>query len=151
MRVFVAWDFTEPRARKLLEAVAEFGGGFASDGREMVWTIPGQREQEEAGPIGSRLVARNIADADVVLALVDRANANVGWEIGLALGMGKQLRLASVGKSPAFRLGALAGHLVSQVETWQALGSVVAQKDWTFPIPPRDPGAGARIAPLIRR
>lgn len=134
MRVFVAWDFTDPRAQKVLEAVREFGCGPLPDGRELRWTIPGQREQEESGPIGSALVARNIIEADVVMALVDRANANVGWEIGLALGWGKQLRLGAVSSSPAFRLGALAGQLVTRVETWQDVCKLVAQKDWTFTV-----------------
>src|SRR6187549_3371795 len=100
MRVFVAWDFSDSAIQALLSGVATFGGDWGTGDRKIEWMIPGINNPRDSGVIGSDIVERRIREADLVIGLLGGTNANVGWELGLALGLGKQVRLAALGDRP---------------------------------------------------
>lgn len=93
MNIFVIWDHQARDVRIMLQSVSyledlHYGGAL--------WKIPG------LSPDGPLLTVedtyQSIRDADHIIALVDRPNANVGWEVGLALGWRKSIRLGHVGR-----------------------------------------------------
>lgn len=86
-RVFVVWDLElRDELQTDLELLKKRPGGDYDVQVLGIDTPPGQ--------IWNDQVRAGIAAADFVLAFVDLANANVGFEIGYALGLGKPVRLA---------------------------------------------------------
>jgi hypothetical protein len=148
--VFVAWDFADDLTRTLLAAAAKFGLKLAT-GEPVEWRIPGLTVPA-SGLIGVDVVARELASADLVLALVDRPNANVGWEAGLGMGFGKPIRFGTLAaaKAPWTRQGPMAGLYVQLLEGWQDLIGLIGESpDWNQPklAPPVGPGKTVVLCP----
>lgn len=96
MKVFVIWDFTIAGASAILDRLRS--EVTSSHGRPIEWTIPGLDRQQ--GEIARDVVETRIRESDGVLAILDAANINVAWELGLALGLGKRVWMASIGPIP---------------------------------------------------
>ena len=136
MRVFVAWDFSDHAAAALLAGVDRFGGAWRVRGEKVEWTIPGINNPRDSGVIGSDIVARRIKEADLVVGFLGGTNANVGWELGLALGLGKRVRLVTLKGRPRAALDALAGVSVQQVFEFQDMADALHLDDWFIARPP---------------
>lgn len=80
MTTFIAYDFEIKGLADTIHAVAE-------ESEEVRWRRMNQ------GDIWSDVVASGLRASDRLVAYVDKANANVGFEIGFALGLGKQVAL----------------------------------------------------------
>ncbi len=90
VRVFVAWDSQDKIPRKVLERYV--GGHKQVDG--FVLDVPMRSSRSTDGSIGPQIRAR-IDRSDRCAALIAEPNANVAYEAGLALGLGKLLVLSS--------------------------------------------------------
>jgi hypothetical protein len=86
-KVFVIWDMTIEVGELTLQGLKRTEG----------WDVKLPGTDSEAGQIWKDVVAPSIDGADFVLALVDKPNANVGFEIGYAFGRNRTLQLATVG------------------------------------------------------
>lgn len=131
MKVFVAWHFADDAARALLEACAAFALTTPAGG-SIEWVIPGIT-LGAVGNIGSDVVDTNLRGAHCVMALVDHANANVGWEIGAALGYGKGVHLVRL-RTPSTwtEQSILAGCYVNTMRDWRAVAALLGQPAWTL-------------------
>src|SRR5262245_5866401 len=88
VRAFVAYDFA--LATTDFPFVMEVAVGKPPPNVTVNW--PGAPDDAQSqGTIWKSCVRRGIDDADRVLAFVDLPNANVGFEIGYALGRGKNV------------------------------------------------------------
>jgi tetratricopeptide (TPR) repeat protein len=104
--VFVAWDTTTPGLRRTLEGLL-----VQSDGK--VFVVPGI--QPGSGEILRDVVVDGIRKASHVIVVVDRPNANVGFEAGLALGLGKAVTLVHyLPEPPQWLEGSLFRNYLSQ-------------------------------------
>ncbi len=146
MKTFVIWDFTTVTARPLLQGISELV--VEQGGAPIEWNIPGLGAAE--GQIAFDLVERGIQDAERVIALVDLPNANVGWEIGLALGWGKRTALGHLGPSlPSWtRSGALNNLIVAALSEPESIRPLL-DGEWRAPqiAPPGDAGATLLLCP----
>ncbi len=86
-KVFVIWDMTIKVGKLTLQGLKRTEG----------WDVKLPGTGIEAGQIWKDIVEPGISNADFVLALVDKPNANAGFEIGYAYGRERVLQLASVG------------------------------------------------------
>jgi hypothetical protein len=86
-KVFVIWDMTIQVGKLTLQGLERTEG----------WEVKLPGTDIEAGQIWKDVVEPGIANADFVLALVDKPNANVGFEIGFAYGSEQVLQLATIG------------------------------------------------------
>ncbi|MBL8802666.1 MAG: SUMF1/EgtB/PvdO family nonheme iron enzyme [Planctomycetes bacterium] len=86
-KVFVIWDMTIQVGKLTLQGLERTDG----------WEVKLPGTDIEAGQIWKDVVEPGISNADFVLALVDKPNANVGFEIGYAFGRERVLQLATVG------------------------------------------------------
>jgi tetratricopeptide (TPR) repeat protein len=93
-RVFIAYDF---EIGGILEANLEVVSDRAPEGYNVKW--PGSPEGLTQGAIWKNVVQPEISQCDRLLAFVDLPNANVGFEVGYGLGLGKMVALARL--SPA--------------------------------------------------
>jgi formylglycine-generating enzyme required for sulfatase activity len=95
MRLFIVWDSEIPQARNLLQDVTR----SAEPHLVALGLEPGQ-----GTPLDRVLLQLRGADSfppcDGVIALVDYPNANVGLEIGLALGFGRRVALVALRGKP---------------------------------------------------
>lgn len=82
MRIFVAWDFSGPANLTLQALQRRPPAGVEID-------VPGLAAH--GGEILRDRVLPGIVKADRVLVIADTPNANVGFEAGLALGLGRQV------------------------------------------------------------
>jgi hypothetical protein len=86
-RVFVVWDSTIDGMRNILTVLRDDPpAGFAVDALGL---------DSGSGTIWAGNVEPGIANAANVLAIVNKPNANVGYEIGFALGRNKGVRLVA--------------------------------------------------------
>ena len=124
IRVFVVWDSKTRDLRTTLESLSKYW----PDGMEV--HILGL--SPNAGEIHADLVVREIQRADRVLAVLSRPNANVGFEIGVAYGLGKEIALAILGpKLPDWAdRPPLANFLVLPFTGVQDLRDALPQKIW---------------------
>ncbi len=88
--IFVVWDFTIEGLKITLESLQE------SPPKGHLVRVPGLSYQ--AGTILFDVVLKGIHQADRVLVVTDKPNANVGFEAGLALGLGKPILFAHFGR-----------------------------------------------------
>jgi formylglycine-generating enzyme required for sulfatase activity len=93
-RIFVVWDSAIPQVTSALKPLRRRAPDHGAEVRVLGLDDP-------AG-VPIRLIRSEIEEAHGVLALLDRPNANVGLEIGFALGLGRPVRLMSVGDRPAW-------------------------------------------------
>lgn len=143
MRVFVIWDLATPTLRTFLETLPEILPESA--GEPIKWDIPGIT-------MGGREVARDIIlaglrEADQCIALLDRPSPSVGWQLGLALGLRKSLRLASLQEAaPAWTQGgALKGLAVQHLDDVAGMRALLVPLSWELPALPAADSAGARL------
>jgi tetratricopeptide (TPR) repeat protein len=90
--LFVARDFATPGLEEALQELVR------APPRGYELRAPGV--VSEGGEILRDVVVPGIMEASRVLAFVDRPNANVGFEAGLAIGLGKPTVLVRVGDDP---------------------------------------------------
>jgi hypothetical protein len=121
VQIFVVWDFkTAGDLRAALQQLAD----HPPDGRAV--RAAGLRQQSSEILRGEILPA--MIESSHVLAFVDAPNANVGFEIGLARGLGRPVTLARWGtRMPEWLPQTpLADILVRQVDSLDALRQLVA-------------------------
>src|SRR5262249_58191124 len=102
-RIFVIWDFTVRTFHTVLTSLCDSPPAGVS--------VTALAVADAGGSILPDVV-RAIASADAALVLTDRPNANVGFETGLALGLGKRVGLiywgsrlpAWMGRSPGVNM-----------------------------------------------
>jgi len=87
-RVFVAYDFENQSFRSELSILSD----PEEHPPDVYIDVPGL-EEIPSGQLWLDLVEPRIRQADVLLAVVDSPNANVCFEIGFALGLGRPVRL----------------------------------------------------------
>jgi hypothetical protein len=132
VRVFVAWDFSDIAAHALLDGCCGSTDGLP-DGQNIEWLVPGIT-LGAAGVIGSDIVEKGIREADRVIALVDHANANVGWEAGYAIGLGIPVSFGVLRPKPTWaERGALAGLYLESVHGPEDLLKLVLAPKWAQP------------------
>lgn len=146
MRLFTIWDFSSGGGMPLtLESLQDdYPDGFSHV------EVPGLRPR--TGTILEDLVLPGIGRADRVLAWVDRPNANVGFEIGLAVGLGKPLALAYQGVALPSWLGLppLANHLVQRVDGVDALHKLLPKDEiWLRSEPVTSAGVDADVEGVL--
>jgi hypothetical protein len=129
VRVFIAYDF-------------EIGGMLPSnlmqveakppEGYLVKW--PGSPNGRTQGAIWKNIVQPEISRCDRLLAFVDLPNANVGFEVGYGLGLGKMVALARLSPdlAPWLRQAPLHGFLCPQLEVPSTIRVQVSSsaKDW---------------------
>ncbi len=91
-RVFVLRDFALTELEIVLETLADPDEGSCVE-------VPGLKDGKTQGEIFADIVQKNIDANDAALAICDLPNANVGFEIGYALGRGKELALVVAGSA----------------------------------------------------
>mgnify|MGYP000741737398 CR=1 FL=1 len=82
---------------------------------------------------------RQAASARDVIALLDRPSVSVGWQIGLSLGWGRSLQLASIGSTlPSWtQVGALKGLFTHHLNDVNGMAQLLTPLRWQLPaIPP---------------
>ncbi len=148
-RAFVVWDSTARGVKPTLELLQRKPpGGFEVDVLGL--------DRQGAGAIWRDNVAPKIRAAEVAVALIDLPNANVGFEIGFALGVAgsggadvktKRVRLASAaGAAPKWlEQPPFAGQLVASASKKSELEAlIVADRSMVIPGPP-PPGDGTLL------
>lgn len=142
MRVFVIWEPKTPTVRTLLEALPQMEHKHA--GAQVEWDIPhlsaSGRSQalggtERGHALGRDILRRGLEESDHAIALLDHQSASTGWQIGMALGLGKSLRLAYVGaEAPEWtRVGALKGLLAYPLRDITEIPELLTPLSWHFP------------------
>jgi hypothetical protein len=139
---FVVWDFETHALRVPLESLVTHVDA------ELLFVVPGLGATD-AGDLFRATVLPGIANADRVVAVVQRPNANVGFEIGLALGLGKPVLLLAWGKERPLWLNArpFAGSFVESIESARELRAKAASS-LGLQLEPADakPGAAFTLA-----
>lgn len=124
IQVFVAYDFEIPgNLQDWLTSVKE----APPDGFKVCW--PGELTGKSQGEIWSDIVQRDIEKCERLLAFLDLPNANVGYEIGYALGKGKRVALACIGKEfpPHWaKVPPLNGYMCPRLESVPAICKTIA-------------------------
>ncbi len=107
-RIFIAWDSEIPSIRHSFERLQK------SPPPEFTIEVLGVGGSAYHGAVLEDTLEPAIERADRVLALVDRPNANMGFELGLALGRRKPAAIAHAGLDlPSWlELAPFSGHLV---------------------------------------
>ncbi len=95
-RVFIAYDF---EISGMLPANLDRVSVKPPDGYSVNW--PGSPDGLTQGAIWKTVVQPEISQCDRLLAFVDLPNANVGFEVGYGLGLGKMVALARLSKTLA--------------------------------------------------
>ena len=88
-RAFVAWDTTTPGLRKTL--------GFLHDDPPEGWEVEFGGRRKHTRDLWSE-IEEPLRSSDRIVALVDLPNANVGYELGFALGSGRDVVLGYGGE-----------------------------------------------------
>jgi len=141
-RVFVAYDFnirgTLPGCRT---AVAK----SPPKGFDVEW--PGAPDSKSQGEIWKDIVQPGIATCDRFLAFLDLPNANVGYEIGYAVGTGKRVALARVrADSPSWlNEPPMNGFLCPQSETPDDIRRIITSDHWIHVVGRPTPGEGVLL------
>lgn len=140
MKVFIAWDSDLNVVR------ATFASLQKHPPIGVTLAILGEAGSLPIGDLQTR-IADGLADAKGMLAVVDTPNANMAWELGIALAKGLRIALATEGKAPVddWVRGTpleqlLRAGLVGDGEVAEAL--VQAHARW--PAPPTPPSRGHR-------
>lgn len=103
-RAFIAYDFALIAGTSFAN-VLEDAKATQPSGLDIHY--PGDDgSPREQGTIGSSLVKAQIDATDKFIAFVDLPNANVGFEIGYACGVGKPVGVYRLAASPAWTLPA---------------------------------------------
>lgn len=110
-RIFLAWDFSTEAIRDTLESLKRH------DQLDLTFDIPGLVSPEPAIDLLRDVVYSGISDAHRVMALLEKPNANVGFEVGLAWGMNKDVALATFGSRPAWLNQTPFAHLLTEQAT----------------------------------
>lgn len=139
MQVYVIRDFAAENVRVFLEGLRELYAEW--NGEPLTWDIPGL--QAQGGQIARDIVYLPIKKTDHAIALLDAPNANVAWEVGLALGWGKSVRLVYVGgELPAWtQIGALKNLVLHHVSDVAAADKILAPLHWDLRPCPADAAA----------
>ncbi len=135
---FVAWD---TQLVSLHDTLARLRKG----GDVRVRPLLGDRGY---GRLWDDAVAVDLAAADRVLAIVDEPNANMAFELGYALGLGKPYALLTAGEArPAWLAGALLKDLLVNPdgEDIATIRRVLADPRWGPPLPCPPPGSEPRV------
>lgn len=151
MRAFVIWEPKTSTVRTLLEALPQME--HKHGGAQVEWDIPhlsasgrpvvlGGAERGHA--LGRDILRRGLEEADHAIALLDHQSASTGFQIGMALGLGKSLRLAYVGaEAPEWtRTGALKGLLAYPLRDITEIPELLVPLRWDFPAVKAEGGAG---------
>ena len=139
-KVFIAYDFDIKGTLTVnLEAVKK----RAPKDFEVEW--PGSPGDKSQGAIWKDIVHPGIRWCDRLLAFVDLPNANVGFELGYALGLEKQAALARVrGDLPAWlNKPPLNGFICEKADTPEEIRNLISCEKWVNP--PEAPVAGDRV------
>ena len=106
--------------------------------------VPGLSGGRTQGQIFDDAVRRELMRASHVLAFVDLPNANVGFEIGYALGLGKAVALARVAARlpPWLAEPPLAGYLAPAVRNAEELRGLIQGEHWVELSVKQTPGTG---------
>jgi hypothetical protein len=90
-RVFAVWDST-------LAATGQTLAAFRTRQRVPGYTLTslGARGEAAIGQLDDR-IRQQLAEADALLAFIDHPNANMAWELGLGLGLGKAVQMVREG------------------------------------------------------
>lgn len=140
-RIFVAWDSSSTSMKINLEGLKE-GEAFKH------YDIDVPVLEPAAGSILNDIVIPGIKKADRVLVLTDRPNANVGFEAGLAWGLGKPILLAYRGrKLPLWtKIPPFKNYIKSSWYGVSDLEQMIKEKKYWFkadyPAPPLPTGKG---------
>ncbi len=130
-RVFVVRDFS-------IEGISFRLGELNEDPNI---TVPGLRGSPRQGQIFQE-IREGIDGIDRVLALVDKPNANVGFELGYALARGKPVVLATAGTDRAgwLKRPPMAGHLIDRGFDTEQILEILAGESWVRPPDRPTPG-----------
>lgn len=134
---FVVWDFT------IGGTLPSLRDSFVDPAYErFVVRWPGNEGVPPAGHLWQDVVEPGIRGADRCLAFVDKPNANVGFEIGYALGLGRPVALAHLTKAAAdwTQASPLRGIMNPRLQTSSEVEECLAQKDWKRLASPPKPG-----------
>lgn len=150
-QIFVAWDFSAPDHANYFEALNGTQVGSGSNARTI--HVPGLGV--DGGDIESAVLAKiDRPEVDILAAVVDRANGNVAFEIGFALGRGKRvLLLRTKGPPPKWvDAGApLSGQLIHEFDgpeqLQRRLDAAASSGDGLYEIP--KPTAAVRDETLV--
>jgi tetratricopeptide (TPR) repeat protein len=136
--IFVVSDFTIGGS---LPALRDYFTDESYDRFAVRW--PGGEGVPPAGHLWRDVVEPGIRAADRCLAFVDKPNANVGFEIGYALGLGRPVALAHLAKEAAdwTKASPLRGIMNPRLQTASGVEECLAQKDWKRLASPPKPGA----------
>jgi formylglycine-generating enzyme required for sulfatase activity/type II secretory pathway predicted ATPase ExeA len=131
--VFVIWDFTIPGLDLILECLVEEHEHVRA---ASLGNAPSQ------GQVFQTAIKDRLAEVGSAIAYVDRANANVGFEIGYALGLGLPVALACKGPNrPEWvQEPPLAGHQVPTEVEVEAFENLLASGHAIDPPGAPDPG-----------
>ena len=138
--LFVIRDFEIREIKVTLERLQR----RRPDGYDAI-VVPGVGPTVRAGFVGEDVVFPEIDAATRVMALVDLPNANVGFEVGFALGRGKPIALAAARKGVADWLKAppLAGFMVENGSSIGRIREILAIEKWKEP--PAAPERGSDV------
>lgn len=131
MRVFVIWDLTTPTLRTFLEALPEIVPVW--EGEPIDWHIPTIRTSGRE--VARDLLLGGLQQCDHCIALLDGPSPGVGFQLGLALGLRKSLRLASLQPAaPAWtHSSALKGLGVQHLDDVASMRALLRPLSWDLP------------------
>lgn len=143
LEIFVAHPFSDRRAGELFEG-AEIKI-HAAAGRPVKWNVPVASEGH--GLISEDIVEAGLRRCDRFIGVVDRVNANVAYEFGFALGLGRPSKLLRLSSSVLWTVkGPLGDQFITPIEAWTRLSELVSQP-WPQPsvVPQRPEGDGTLV------
>src|SRR5262249_55986251 len=106
--------------------------------------VPAMSTDVSGGHVLRDLVLKGIVESDRVLVVADRPNANVAFEVGLALGLGKMIALVHFGQEVPqwLKQSVFRGFIVNPISDLRSLNEVLQSDNaWhrpeaPFTIPP---------------
>ncbi|MDF1800703.1 MAG: SUMF1/EgtB/PvdO family nonheme iron enzyme [Planctomycetota bacterium] len=137
-KVIVLWDFTIRGLRKDLQGLKD----RPPEGTELF--VPAEVGSPKQGEIFRDIVKPAITDSTRALAVVDLPNANVGFEIGFALGSRLEVALAcAAGTVPEWLdKPPLKAFGVEPARGVKGLRAILSSEPWIAPIDKAEPGNG---------
>jgi hypothetical protein len=130
--VFVVWDTTIPGLELLLSHL------HRRPPARMTIRVPALNSDPAGGHLLNDVVIKGVRESDRVLVVADRPNANVAFEVGLALGFGKMISLVHFGAEiPQWlKKSVFKGFVINPVSDLQQLNRIL-QTDaaWYKPRP----------------
>ncbi|MCA8950631.1 MAG: SUMF1/EgtB/PvdO family nonheme iron enzyme [Planctomycetes bacterium] len=138
-RVFVIRDFSIKAVKMTLAALVEDHPDVA---------VPGLDDSALGSNVSQGQVFRDVvqtplADAEAAIALVDEPNANVGFELGYAVGLGKRVALVCAGAEVPdwLKIPPLNGFLAATSCGIKGLEAIVTGRSWIGGVDTPTPGS----------